>query len=102
MGFKDPIGTLAEMFPGASVEEWYPSIPSIRPNGKILTVDAAVELLGNQSETLVTTDDWAAKAGYSPRTLQRIMNSGEIERLLGAHGIELEKRGGRWSLKRTA
>lgn len=102
MGFKDPLGTLSQMFPGAKVEEWYPRIPSVKPTAKITTVDAALELLGGLSEALVTTGEWAAKSGYDKRTLQRVMKSGEIVGLLGARGIAAEKCGARWLLKRKA
>src|ERR1700730_17102400 len=84
MGFKKPLDTLEEMFPGAKVEEWYPQAPSTKSNSNMTTADIARELLGDQSEAVVTTGEWAAKAGYSPRTLQRIMNSSGIVGVLSA------------------
>jgi hypothetical protein len=102
MGFREPLVTLRSMFPGAKIEEWYPEIPSTKPDALVTTADAARELLGDQPKALCTTGEWSAKAGYSPRTLQRRMNSGEVLRILCARGIEVEKCGGRWLLKRSA
>ena len=100
LGFKDPLDTLKTMFPGALVKAWHPNIPSAKPRMDMLLVEAAHTLLGDKSEVLVTSNDWAFRAGYTPRTLQRRINKGLIFGLLAEHKIKVEKQGQKWLLQK--
>ncbi len=102
LGFKDPLNTLGTMFPGATVKAWYPTIPTAKPSMDRLVVDAALALLGDQCEVLVTSSEWADQAGYNARTLQRSANKGVIFTLLDEHGVTARKQGQKWLLSKNA
>jgi hypothetical protein len=99
LGFKEPLDTLKTMFPGSVVKVWHPNIPTAKPGMDMLLVDAAHSLLGDKCEVLVTSNDWAFKAGYTPRTLQRRINKGLIFDLLAEHKISAHKQGQKWLLQ---
>jgi AraC-like DNA-binding protein len=100
MGFKDPLNTLANMFPGATVKPWFPNIPAAKQSKDMLIADAARSLLGDKPEALITSGEWASQAGYSARTLQRGINKGVVKALLVAQGIIACKQGQKWLIQR--
>lgn len=100
LGFKEPLDTLKTMFPGALVKAWHPNIPNAKPSMDMLLVDAALSLLGDRREVLIASNDWASKAGYSTRTLQRRINKGLIFDLLAEHKIKVQKQGQKWLLQK--
>jgi hypothetical protein len=93
---RGPLGydprELWELFPGAAVEIIKPKATkgttSIRDAS---WVEAANALLGEQAARLVSGADWAANAGYSPRTLWRRLRDGSLDLSLGAVGIAVER-----------
>ncbi len=101
MGFKNPLNTLQTMFPGATVKPWYPRIPTAKPSMDLLVVNAALSLLGDRCEVLVTSSEWANQAGYTTRTLQRSANKGVIFTLLNEHGVTARKQGQKWLLSKN-
>jgi hypothetical protein len=102
MGFKEPVHTLATMFPGAKVKRWYPRVATAKRDMNRAIADAAHSLIGEGNEVLVTSGDWARKAGYRARTLQRSMNTGLVRSLLGEEGFTVRKQGGRWLIRRES
>jgi hypothetical protein len=100
MGFTDPRGTLAEMFPGATIKQWFPKVPHAKPNMEMLLTEAARKLLGNKGEVLVTSAQWANEAGHTARHLQRTIRKGVLFAVLEDHGMTVEKQGQKWLLKR--
>jgi hypothetical protein len=100
LGFRDPFGTLAEMFPGATIKPWYPTAKAKEENSLLAFVDAARIVLDDQQEVIVTLRELATIAGYSERTLQRALNSGELIALLAEHGLTARLKSGRWTLGR--
>lgn len=99
MGFKEPLKTLKAMFPCATVKTWHPRVSTAKPAMDLLVANAALSLLGDKSEILVTSGEWAGEAGYSTRTLQRSANKGLIISLLAEQGITLQKQGQKWLLR---
>jgi hypothetical protein len=101
MGFSNPVHTLATMFPGAKVHRWYPKVPTLKPNMERTFAGAAQSLLGHRNEAFVTSGEWAKKAGYSARTLQRAMNKTGINGVLAHDGLTVGKQGQKWLIRRT-
>lgn len=101
MGFKEPLNTLATMFPGSTVKAWHPNVPAAKPNMDVLVADAALSILEGKSEVLVTSGDWATQAGYSVRTLQRVINRASIFSALREHDITAQKQGQKWLLRKV-
>ena len=105
MGFREPLKELAEMFPGARIEPWHPRIAG-KPDKETTVAEAAVRLLRDQSEVVVSTAQWAAEAASSASTIQRHVRSGRVLDLLRERGIEMgrvpsPKGQGRWRLYRS-
>lgn len=92
MGFKNPLDTLSDMFPGATVLPWHPKAGLAQPTeSETVTIHQLEQMLADAPSLATNKGQIADRTGYSEKTIQRRLNDPLFLHQLIERGIDIER-----------